>query len=324
MTTWDHHLITPEDMECSWNGGLGSLLAALVGTVRRDWPMLEQGIQARQHAEKRAVIVGESTPLTVELFHNPARLSSVIATPAEDAWCPLCLESVPPEEKGVAVGRNLVALPNPAPIIRDHVVFAHREHVPQALHPCLEDLAWLAAMAGEDTVLLYNGPTSGASSPYHLHLQAGRAQDLPLTGQKFPDSASRRDTSWGSIAAVQAGGRRFLLLSMADPYRLPDACRHALGLFQPDGEFPLNLVIWRRGAIHAALFPRSRHRPSCYFLPEDQRLVISPGSVEMAGLVVLPRRQDWQRMEPCTLQRIYREVCLDDDAWQRLLARLSS
>jgi hypothetical protein len=95
-----------------------------------------------------------------------------------------------------------------------------------------------------------------------------------------------------------------------------------LDLLMADGEFPMNLVMWRECGFVAALFPRSKHRPSCYSLGEDRRIVISPGSVEMAGLVVLPRPMDWERMDPETLARIYREVCLNDPAWDELLARL--
>lgn len=323
MSNWEPHLVTPEHLGCTWADGLGAVMNALVGTAQRSWPMLREGIRALRDAPRRTITVGDETPLAVDLLHNPARLTSVVANPSRDARCPLCAQNLPKEEKGIAVGRTLVALPNPAPIIGDHVVFAHREHVPQALQPCMADLTWLVSMIGENVVLLYNGPTSGASSPYHLHLQAGHAEDLPLTGVASLPSVAIRATSWGSIAAVQAGGRRFLLLTMDNAADLMPACSQAMALFQSDGEFPHNLIIWRRGQIHAAVFPRGRHRPSCYFLPEDRRTVISPGSVEMAGLVVLPRRLDWERMEGCALRRVYQEVCLDDGAWQELRARIS-
>ncbi len=71
------------------------------------------------------------------------------------------------------------------------------------------------------------------------------------------------------------------------------------------------------------MFPRGRHRPACFFLPEEQRIVVSPGSVEMAGLVVLPRRHDWERLDSDTLAGIYREVGIDDDAWRSLLLRIA-
>jgi hypothetical protein len=286
--------------------------------------MLEDGIHALEHAGRRRLTVGEQQPLEVELFHNPARLASAVARPTADARCPLCAANVPPEEQGIPVGANLVALPNPAPIVRNHVVLAHREHVPQSLRPCLEDLAALLAASDNDTAFLYNGPTSGASSPYHLHLQAGRAQDLPLTTHKSMRTHPPRTLPWGSVAGTEAGGRRFLLLTVTRPSHVAGALTWALDILGRDGEFPLNLVLWRRGfAAIGALFPRGRHRPSCFFLPEERRVVVSPGSVEMAGLVVLPRRQDWEGLDPLTLQEIYREVSIDDDAWRSLLLRLA-
>lgn len=325
MAGWDGHLVAPDSLGVRWDHGTAAVLGALVAHVRRRWPLLQEGIRAMEGAARRTVTIGEGTPLPVELFHNPARLSSVVAVPSADAWCPLCAESVPEEEQGLAVGRDMVALPNPAPIIRDHVVFAHRDHVPQALEPCLDDLAWLLSAADEDTAFLYNGPTSGASSPFHRHLQAGRARDLPLTAQRFDPVSTSRAFPWGCASAVEAGGRRFIFLTIPRPPLVPEAVTWALRLLSGDHESPLNLILWRRGeAAFGALFPRSRHRPSCFFLPEDRRIVVSPGSVEMAGLVVVPRRKDWECLTSPLLAGIYREVGMDDQAWRLLCDRIAA
>ncbi len=326
MNAWDPHLLAPDALDTSWERGVGAVSASLLAHARTRWPLLERGLQAMERASRQRLSLAGGASW-VELLCNPARLSSVTASPSATAPCVLCPENIPPEEEGIAAGERgeFVALPNPAPIIRNHIVFAHRSHVPQRLSPCLPDLAWLLARAGEETVFLYNGPTSGASSPHHLHLQAGLAEDLPLTFQRRFDPIRSTRRAWGEAHAVEAGGRRFLWLVISAPSAVPQALSWSLERLTHPDEHPLNLILWRHGpAVEAALFPRARHRPSCYHGPEDHRIVVSPGSVEMGGLVVLPRLHDWERVDEATLATIYREVCLDDRSWEHLLSILGS
>jgi hypothetical protein len=85
----------------------------------------------------------------------------------------------------------------------------------------------------------------------------------------------------------------------------------------------LNLVMWKQDSdLAVVLFPRSAHRPSCFYLPEPKRILVSPGSMEMAGLVVVPRLRDWEHLTANDMRSIYSEVCLGDPAWVRLLSLL--
>jgi hypothetical protein len=65
------------------------------------------------------------------------------------------------------------------------------------------------------------------------------------------------------------------------------------------------------GSWHIALFPRQKHRPDAFFKEGDERIVVSPGVVEMAGVLVTPMERDFERLDAATAEGIYREVSLD-------------
>ena len=121
--------------------------------------------------------------------HIPHRLQSttarVDAASIGARPCFLCLQNLPLEQRGVAVGDEWVALCNPFPILERHLTIVHRQHVPQRLAGRIGALLGLArALPG--CFVIYNGPECGASAPDHLHFQAA---DRAL----FPIEADTRD-----------------------------------------------------------------------------------------------------------------------------------
>jgi hypothetical protein len=65
------------------------------------------------------------------------------------------------------------------------------------------------------------------------------------------------------------------------------------------------------GSWHIALFPRKKHRPDAFFKEGDERIVVSPGVVEMAGILVTPMERDFERLDAATVEGIYQEVSFD-------------
>ncbi len=72
----------------------------------------------------------------------------------------------------------------------------------------------------------------------------------------------------------------------------------------------VNLIIsGRDGTYYGLLFPRKAHRPACYFKPEPDCMVVSPGAVDVAGLIILPRLDDFENIDREMILKIYQEVC---------------
>jgi hypothetical protein len=57
------------------------------------------------------------------------------------------------------------------------------------------------------------------------------------------------------------------------------------------------------------LFPRRAHRPTCYGHGPDQFLV-SPGCIDLAGLIIAPRPEDFDRLTPEVAAGLLDEVLL--------------
>ena len=51
-------------------------------------------------------------------------------------------------------------------------------------------------------------------------------------------------------------------------------------------------------------------------------LIVSPGAVDMGGLIVTPREEDYCALDANLIRRIFREVAFDDAAVYALFALL--
>ena len=58
------------------------------------------------------------------------------------------------------------------------------------------------------------------------------------------------------------------------------------------------------------LIPRSKHRPDCYFAQGEAQYLISPGALDMAGVLVTARPEDFERMDAQKIKEIIQEVSL--------------
>lgn len=324
MTTWADHLYSLQALGMVDSSDLGSVFHRLVTKQHNQWPELQRGMAAWASARRRSISLDEGSGCYVELLCNPVRYANVTVVPDKTTVCPLCLEYLPSEEMGVSVGSSLVVLPNPAPIIRDHVVISHRDHNRQSLTPHFEEILTVLAESKGDVAILYNGPSSGASTPHHLHFQAGSSTELPLLRHAFTlGSLLTLRNNGCSVRAMDGEGRRFLLLVSRDVGILTRTLLGIVDSNEGEQEIDLNLVMWKQEHdLSVALFPRGAHRPSCFYRSEPDRILVSPGSMEMAGLVVVPRFEDWARLTAADMRTIYREVCIGEAAWDALLSTL--
>ena len=310
-------------------GALSPLCRALYTAQTRSWPAL-----ARTAAELAGVRLRDlsSDGWSLKVQYNPARLKSGGARvdPASIAArpCFLCPAALPPEQRGILYQEDCLILCNPAPIFPGHFTIASLAHEPQAIEARLEAFLDLARDLGDGMTLFYNGPACGASAPDHLHFQAASAGAIPIE----KDLAGRFDARpargsdgvdrWGLVS----WGRTLILVRGRERTPLADATRRLIarggnGPGSPD-EPMLNLLAgYRRGEWRLCLFPRRRHRPAAYDRPDSERLLVSPGAVDMGGLVVAPREREFTRLNAPLLRDIYREVSAAAPPWADLFTR---
>ncbi|MBW2056928.1 MAG: DUF4922 domain-containing protein [Deltaproteobacteria bacterium] len=309
---------------------LSSRMRALYEQQRRTWPQLRRAHGALKRAETRRIELGGCTVLCQ---HTPHRLANVSASmdPASIRMrpCFLCNENLYPEQKALRYGRNYLILCNIAPIFEFHLVIIHRRHLPQQIQDHFHTALSLARDCSPDFAVIYNGPSCGASIPDHFHLQAFPANNLPLEEQLWtsPAPRSRRaliDERGILISAPQGFYRPLLTFETRDPLLLSSWFREILDdlaeLGGATGEPMINLVMaYREGRWQMTLFPREKHRPEAYYARGQDRLLISPGAIDMAGVFVIPRRKDYLRADASILKGIYREVTLSESRFSGLI-----
>lgn len=264
---------------------------------------------------------------------NPARLVSTgakidKATLAKRP-CFLCEKNRPGEQIVLPFGEGFDILVNPFPILPVHFTIPSCHHQLQAIAENYVQIHRLLRVYPQ-LMVFYNGPKCGASAPDHLHFQAGTSGILPL----------QRD--WQRLYATSVP-----LLKLNDVegiYEIKDyICpvlaivshteKHDVELFsrlyealpmkEDETEPMMNIVAWRSGeAFISVVFPREKHRPDCYSADGEAQCLVSPGSLDMAGLMILPRQSDFEGMTAERAKAILREVSLSDEAMKDIVKRL--
>lgn len=309
---------------------LAVLAADLLEQQKRGWPGLAAGYQALGEARLRAL---RGDGWGVKIQFNPRRIVSSGARVDPETIrrrrCFLCPDHLPPEQQAILYRENHLVLCNPMPIFPGHLTIAHRRHLPQSLSGNIQTLLRLSMDFGPGTTLFYNGPYAGASAPDHLHFQAAPAGLMPVEEEvcdpRKRTGLRRRD----GVAVCRTAGlaRGILLIEGKEERDVAAAIEGVIGTLGRDasaaGEPLLNLLCTRTAdAWRLALFPRRRHRPEAYFREGEERLLISPGAVDMGGMIVAAREKEFDELTPEMVRRVYAEVAFDDAAVETLLERL--
>jgi hypothetical protein len=310
---------------------LAELARSLLAAQKEAWPALREGHEALAMARVRTL---RCDGWGVQVQFNPRRIASS-AAPLDAEFlrrrpCFLCLQNLPSPQQAVLYRDEWLVLGNPAPIFPGHLTIAHQRHLPQSLagrfHFCLQ----LAEDFGPGMTVFYNGPQCGASAPDHLHLQAAPSGLMPVE-RELPAASgcgAGNGASDVTIRAVAGLGRGLLVIEGRDGGRVAAAAAKALAaigeMTGAGGEPPLNLLCTsvEGGGWRLILFPRRRHRPAAYFREGADRLLISPGAVDLGGILITPREEDFLKLTPALVAGIYREVAFDGTAMDSLMARL--
>ncbi|HYP30006.1 MAG TPA: DUF4922 domain-containing protein [Blastocatellia bacterium] len=318
---------------------LVSRVDALIEQQKRTWPLLANGYSALAHAETKPLVVEKS-----EVFaqHNPGRIKSTSAKVDKDSverrLCFLCVENLPPEERAVSYGEGLVIMCNPFPILDHHLSIVHRDHIPQEIRGNVGVLLSLARDLTGRFFVLFNGAECGASAPDHLHFQACSRKLLPIEKDLGrPDSAeggAKQAAGAGPVEVLNVPdcGRHVIVFRGSDQSAVERAIRSSIGALsritgRPEPMINLIATVDEKGREFSwtvYLFPRGRHRPSCFFSEAEDRLMVSPGAIDMAGVIVVPEASDYRKIDSLQVRRIYREVTLADHLLREVMESIAA
>ena len=289
------------------------------------WPDLRQGIESLRQVEYRDLTV-DGAPILLQ--HNPRRIvsssarvdiASIAARP-----CFLCPENLPNGEQGVRFGDDFVLVYNPMPVLEKHIVAVHVDHIPQRIAKRIDRFLELISALGEEFAVIYNGPRCGASAPDHLHFQAVSPEKVPILKSS---SYVKPVKSLAVRVSVSIGkAPRFLLVDGSDKDRITKVLQALLQVLcdvsnqeSDDDEPMINLLgTTQAGAYRIFVFPRSKHRPDSFYKSGEEQRMISPAALDLAGVVVAPRKQDFDRVTDVEMSGIFEEVTLGASQFERL------
>ncbi len=296
--------------------GLQERVYALFEQQLRGWELASGNYAGLKQVHQRFLTLGRGVVIGVQ--HNPWRITSSAARvdqkSVSERKCFLCPAHLPPQQRGVSFGADYLILVNPFPIFTRHLTIPLREHLPQRIAGRMAPMLALAREL-DDFVVFYNGPGCGASAPDHFHFQAGNKGFLPIGKELdiLPKSLLR-ESGGNTIWSPRGYGRPCLVLEGADDRALCRTFEDLLALLPHGGarqeEPMLNVLAWEHKEIlRVAVFPRRAHRPWQFYAEGDDRILLSPASVDMGGMFIIPREQDFPRIGREVVKDVFEQVC---------------
>ena len=271
---------------------------------------------------------------TITVQFNPARAVSTCAkvdkSSIEARKCFLCPKNKPNEQDEIIISLDepFSLRINPYPILPGHLTISSLKHQDQVLaDKTIRQLpgkliSWLEEYFASGYVLFYNGAKCGASAPDHFHFQAVKQSDVPVIQQweRLMETAVRekeiKTENGNTYSSFQITSyicpiQVFICNHSADI--LPEMINQyleSLPLHEGESEPRYNLFAWqdKQRGFTMAYFPREEHRPACYTATGGEQLLVSPGALDMAGLLVTPRKEDFDKITESDITQIYKEV----------------
>ena len=293
------------------------------------WEDARHRFRDLKHVEVRQL----SDQLKVQF--NPARIVSTGAKIDKHTLgerpCFLCDRNRPKEQMTKQIDDHFQLLVNPFPILPVHFTIPATKHQPQSIYRHYGEMHRLLSLHSE-LMVFYNGPKCGASAPDHLHFQAGTSGVLPLQtnwqrlSRNLTDVISLNDEEKISVLSdflVPA----FVIISKSEDS--DEELFHRLYRSMPmrgdESEPMMNIIAWRKGdEFISVVIPREKHRPDAYFAEGEAQMMVSPGALDMAGLIITPREEDFSKINLDKATALLRECGISAEKMEAIVSNLKA
>lgn len=304
----------------------------LLSEQRETWLDLRKGCELLQDAKERDI---RCQGFSVRLQNNFGRIKSSLAgedgEDAKDWGCFLCLDHLPEGQKGILYRSDFLILCNPMPILSSHLTISRLEHRSQDIIKHIDSFLRLMTDLGPGWIVLYNGPKCGASAPEHLHFQAATSRQMPIETEMLDEKRLilAAESNGVRLFRVMNLGREVVSLEGGDPIAVGHVFRGFLNglkkVLLTEEEPMINVAgLAENGKWRLVIFPRRKHRPDSFFKQGNSRLVVSPGVIDMGGVLVTPLKKDFEGLDAAALEAIYREVSLEETSVERAIQETAS
>lgn len=289
---------------------------------RNDWKLCHDNYEQQKNVQvKKFQFEGYS----IKAQFNPGRIISTSAKvdpkSIQERKCFLCEANLPTEQKGILYKDDYIILINPFPIFPIHFTLTNIHHQPQRIEDTFPYLLSFSKDLSKYFTVIYNGPRCGASAPDHLHFQAGNKYFMPID-----DEADLIANEYGSVVVdrnnliiqtVDDGLRKFMLFESNDEQLLIESFHKFYKTYSQlmnENLEPLMNIIslydakfgWR-----IIVFLRAKHRSQHYFEEDEKKILVSPAAIDLGGVCIFPREEDFYRINKELIEEIFCEVFID-------------
>ncbi|OGP63945.1 MAG: hypothetical protein A2169_08785 [Deltaproteobacteria bacterium RBG_13_47_9] len=306
---------------------LPGLCQELLAEQKKRWQDLREGVESLKGVRERDI---SCSRFSVRLQHNPKRIKSSLTGVGDkngkQRKCFLCLNHLPEDQKGILYRGKYLILCNPMPIFPSHFTVSHLDHRLQSIVQHTHTLFQLMDDFGSGWKILYNGPKCGASAPDHLHFQVVPSGQMPIEKDIREEKrlTLMKQTDGILFYGVKDLGREVILIEGDDLTALEFSFKGYLNglrkILLIDEEPMINVVGFHEETKRRlVIFPRRKHRPDAFFKEEEARILVSPGVIDMGGVLITPVEKDFERLDGASVEGIFKEVSSDPETVKRAI-----
>jgi len=296
---------------------------------KEQWQMLSDGCDSLETVKSKSF---QFDGFKIKVQFNTGRMTSTSAKvdpkSISERKCFLCIENLPSEQKGVLYNDKYIMLCNPFPIFSEHFTLTYKEHKPQRIIDTFTDMLYLSKDFSKYYSVIYNGPRCGASAPDHLHFQAGNKFLMPIDDEfhqiknEYGKQIFEDDTL--SVFAIDDGLRKFISIESLDKELVVNTFNKFYKtyseLMNEEQEPMINIVSFYEEEYgwRIIIFLRAKHRPAVFFAEDKSKMLVSPAAIDLGGVCVFPREEDFNRITKEMIEKIFKEVFVDGKLLKKL------
>jgi len=300
---------------------------------KEHWPMLNAGFKSLDTVRSKSF---QFDGYKIKAQFNSGRMTSTSAKvdpkSISERKCFLCVENLPAEQKGILYNDKYILLCNPFPIFPEHFTLTYKEHTPQRIIDTFSDMLDLSKDLSKHYSVIYNGPRCGASAPDHLHFQAGNKFYMPID-----DEFHQIKNEYGKVIyenddlsfyAIDDGMRKFVSIESLDKELVVNTFNKFYKtyseLMNEKQEPMINLVSFYEAEYgwRVIIFLRAKHRPAVFFAEDESKMLVSPAAIDLGGVCVFPREEDFNRITKEMIVDIFQEVFVDEKKFIEIFKKL--
>jgi hypothetical protein len=324
----DKILIRNEEVERLVNNDdYSSAAKVFLSSQKTVWAKLADGYKSLESIKVKRF---EFDGFTIKVQFNPGRIVSSSARvdqkSIKERKCFLCLENLPPEQRGILYKKNYLILVNPFPIFNEHFTLPSINHELQRIKGSFDSLLSFSKDLSKFYTVFYNGPKCGASAPDHLHFQSGEKYFMPMDREfekiknKYGENLFKNDRI--NISAIDDGLRRFISMESLHKESLIKYFNNFYDFlekkFHSEDEPMMNILSFyeEKNGWRILIFNREKHRSSHYFEEGEKNILISAASVDMGGVLITPLEKDFDKISSENIKEIFKEIILNKEKFE--------